>query len=229
MTITTTKLTRAAGLSAVGAGLLFIAVQINHPHLDAAFVTTTEYAVRQTMKVFMTVLALVGITGMYLRQVERTGVLGLLGYVLFGAGYLLMMCLEVIGLAVLPSIAQSAPDYINDVLAVATGGTATGDIGLVATLSLTSGVGYMLGGLVFGIALFRAGILARWACALLAVSTVAVLAIPLLPQVNQRLFAIPNAVALIGLGYSLWREQRTSAPATTPRIVDPQLDPIGAK
>ena len=74
MTITTTKLTRAAGLSAVGAGLLFIAVQINHPHLDATFVTTTEYAVRQTMKVFMTVLALVGITGMYLRQVERTGV-----------------------------------------------------------------------------------------------------------------------------------------------------------
>ena len=35
MTITTTTLTRAAGLSAVAAGLLFIAVQINHPHLDA--------------------------------------------------------------------------------------------------------------------------------------------------------------------------------------------------
>ena len=32
MTITTTKLTRAAGLSAVVGGLLFIAVQINHPH-----------------------------------------------------------------------------------------------------------------------------------------------------------------------------------------------------
>ena len=35
MTITTTKLTRAAGLAAVAGGLLFIAVQINHPHLDA--------------------------------------------------------------------------------------------------------------------------------------------------------------------------------------------------
>jgi hypothetical protein len=31
MTITTTKLTRAAGLSAVAGGLLFIAVQIKHP------------------------------------------------------------------------------------------------------------------------------------------------------------------------------------------------------
>ena len=32
MIITTTKLTRAAGLAAVAGGLLFIAVQINHPH-----------------------------------------------------------------------------------------------------------------------------------------------------------------------------------------------------
>ena len=31
MTITTTTLTRAAGLSAVAAGLLFCAVQIGHP------------------------------------------------------------------------------------------------------------------------------------------------------------------------------------------------------
>ena len=43
MTITTTTLTRAAGLAAVAGGLLFIAVQIKHPHLDATFTTTTEY------------------------------------------------------------------------------------------------------------------------------------------------------------------------------------------
>ena len=81
MTITTTTLTRAAGLSAVAAGLLFIAVQINHPNLDLAFVTTTEWKVRQTVKVLSwPSLSLVGITGMYLRQVTRTGVLGLIGY-----------------------------------------------------------------------------------------------------------------------------------------------------
>jgi len=96
-------------------------------------------------------------------------------------------------------------------------------------LSIFSGIGYVLGGLVFGIALFRADILARWAAVLLAVSTVATLAIPLLPQVNQRLFAIPNAVALIGLGYSLWREQRTAAPQPTASLVSSQLDPVGAK
>ena len=91
MTVTTTALTRAAGLSAVAAGLLFIGVQINHPHMDVAFATTTEYAVRETVKVVMAALALIGITGMYLCQVRRIGVPGLLGYVLFGAGYLVLM------------------------------------------------------------------------------------------------------------------------------------------
>ena len=45
----------------------------------------------------MAVLSLAGITGMYLRQVKQTGVLGLLGYLAFGDGYLLMLSTEVIG------------------------------------------------------------------------------------------------------------------------------------
>lgn len=229
MSITTTKLTRWAGLSAVAAGLLFIGVQINHPHLDAAFITTTEWTVRQTVKVLMAGLSLVGITGMYLRQVKQTGALGLLGYVVFSTGYLIMMSIEVVGVAVLPSLARSAPGYVNDVLAVATGGHATGDIGLMQALNLVSGLTYLGGGLLFGIALFRARILARWAAALLAGGTVASIAIPLLPQINERLFAVPTGVALIGLGYSLWRDQRTAASRSLPKATITPLDPAGAK
>jgi hypothetical protein len=58
MSITTTKLARWAGLSAAAAGVLFIGVQINHPHLDAEFATTTEYTVRQSLKVLMAGLSL---------------------------------------------------------------------------------------------------------------------------------------------------------------------------
>jgi hypothetical protein len=229
MTITTTKLTRAAGLCAVVAGLLFIGVQINHPHLDVTFVTTTEWTVRQTLKVLMAALSLTGITGMYLRQVKQTGVLGLLGFVVFGAGYLIIMSIEVVGAVVLPSLAHSAPGYVNDVLAVATGGHATGDIGLMQILSLVSGITYLAGGFIFGIALFRANVLARWAAALLAGGTVATIAIPVLPQINERLFAFPTGVALVGLGYSLWREQRTPAARPMPSPASSQLDPAGAK
>lgn len=229
MTITTTKLTRAAAVSAVVSGLLFIAVQIGHPHLDANFVTTNEYALRQTMKVAMAVLALVGITGIYLRHVSQTGVLGLLGYVTFAAGFLIIMSMEVIGAVVLPSLAERAPGYVNDVLAVAGGGDAIGDIGRMKVLTLLSGVGYMAGGVTFGVALFRAKVLARWAAALLATGTLATVAIPLLPQVNQRLFAIPTGVALVGLGFSLWSAPRNPSAPPRPSSVTSPLGSAGVR
>jgi hypothetical protein len=229
MTVTTTTLTRAAGLSAVAAGLLFIAVQIKHPNVDLALVTTTEWKDRQTVKIFMAALSLVGITGIYLRQVTQAGVLGLIGYLTFAVGYLIMLSTEVIGLVVVPSIAQSAPGYVSDVLAAATLGHPAGDIGLMQPLSAAGGFTFIGGGLLFGIALFRANILARWAAVVLAAGSVATIAIPLLPQVNQRLFAIPTGIALIGLGYSLWREQRTLAARPVPSSVGSSLDPAAAK
>jgi hypothetical protein len=228
MTITTTTLTRAAGLAAVAGGLLFIAVQFKHPHLDAAFTTTTEYAVRETMKIFMAVLSLIGITGIYLRQVKQMGVLGLIGYLVFGAGFLTLLSVQMIGVFVLPDLAASQPGYVNDVFAVATSGTPIGDVSRMQTLSMIS-ISYIVGGTLFGIALFRAGILARWASVLLTVGAVATLATSLLPMVAQRLFAIPVSVALIGLGYSLWREQRTAAARPVLDAVNAQLEPAGAK
>jgi hypothetical protein len=229
MSVTTTKLTRWAGLSAAAAGLLFIGVQINHPHLDAEFATTTEYTVRQGLKVLMAGLSLVGITGMYLRQVARAGVLGLVGYLVFGAGYLIMIGMELIGAVVLPTLARTEPGYVNDVFATVMGDPVTGDIGLMFGLNLASAVTFLGGGLVFGIALFRARVLARWAAALLAVGSVATLALPLLPQVNDRLFALPIGVALIGLGHSLWSGLRTTADRTSAGAVASPVQPEGAK
>jgi hypothetical protein len=209
--------------------LLFCAVQIAHPPVDLALVSTTEWQVRQSMKVALATLSLAGITGMYLRQVEKTGVLGLVGYIVFAVNYLIMLSNEVIGLFVLPSLAPSAPSYVSDVLAAATGGTVTGDIGLFATLSAVAGFAYISGGLIFGIALLRARVLARWAAAVLAVGTAASIAIPFLPQVNERLFAIPTGIALVGLGYSLWRDQRTPRAVPVPALVVPPLNPAGAR
>ena len=229
MTITTTTLTRAAGLSAVAAGLLFCAVQIGHPNVDLALVTTTEWKVRQTVKVVMAALSLAGITGIYLRQVKQTGVVGLIGYLTFAVGYLIMLGSEVIGLVVIPTIAGSSPRYVSDVLAAATMGHPVADIGLMQTLSTAGGFTFIGGGLLFGIAIFRANILARWAAVVLAAGSVATIAIPLLPQLNQRLFAIPTGIALIGLGYSLWRDQRTPAARPVPSSAGSPLDPAGAK
>ncbi len=72
---------------------------------------------------------------------------------------------------------------------------------------------------MFGIAMFRAGVLSRWASVLLAYGTVSALALAALPESFSRPFAVPTGVALIGLGISLWRDQRRQvetidAPAT---------------
>jgi hypothetical protein len=229
MTITTTTLTRAAGLAAVAGGLLYIGVQVNHPNVDLTLVTTTEWKVRQTMKVLFAALSLAGITGMYLRQVKKTGVLGLLGYVLFATGFLVMMSIEFAGAVVLPAIAHDAPGYVSDVLAAATVGTATGDIGLMTTANMLVAVTFLGGGLLFAIALFRGNILARWAAVLLAVGSLVPLAIPLLPQVNYRLFALPTGVAMVCLGFSLWREQRSRVTSPTTSSVSPRLHPTAVK
>jgi len=214
MTITTRKLTRAAGLAAAAAGLLFIGVQIKHPHLDATSITTTEMAIRNSLKVLMAVLALVGVTGMYLRQVSQTGVLGLVGYVLLGSGYLLIMNTAFVAGYVLPSIASPNSGYVNDVLAAATGGTAAGGIGLLQTAIQVQSIAYLAGGLLFGIALYRARVLARWAATLLAVGGIVTVALSVMPHAFYRLLAFPNGIAMIALGLSLWREQR-------PKVVVP--------
>jgi hypothetical protein len=210
MTVTPTALTRAAGVSAAVAGALFIGVQINHPQLNATSITTTDVYFRDSLKVLMAVLALVGITGMYLSQVRRHGVLGLVGYGLLAAAYLIIMCRVFAAAYVLPEIAGANPGYVNDVIAVDTGrGSAEGDIGALQTVIQLAGFAYLAGGLLFGIALYRAHVLARWAAALLAVGGVVSVALSLMPDAFYRLLAFPNGIAMIGLGYSLWRTTRT--------------------
>jgi hypothetical protein len=228
MTVTATKLTRAAGVAAAVSGLIFIGVQIKHPHLDVRSITTNDAVVRNSLKLLMATLALVGITGIYLRQVQKMGVLGLVGYVLFSAGYLGIACTAFIAAFVLPTLAHSAPAYVGDVIAAGNNGKAIGDIGLMQPVILVTAFGYLVGGLTFGIALFRANVLARWAAALLAVGTAATVATGMFPQ-YERLFPIPAGIAFIGLGYSLWHEQRARAVQSTPVAVGPQLNPAGAK
>jgi hypothetical protein len=212
MTVTPTALTRAAGVAAMAAGALFIGIQVGHPDLDATSITTTEVYVRDSLKILMAVLALVGISGMYLSQISRNGVLGLVGYVLLAAGYLLIMCSVYTAAYVLPEIAGADPAYVDDVLTVDAGrGSAEGDIGVLGTVIQLRGFAYLAGGLVFGIALYRAHVLARWAAALLAVGGLISVVLSLMPDAFYRLLAVPNGIAMIGLGYSLWRTARTDS------------------
>src|SRR3954470_9343371 len=219
MNLTASRLTAAAGLCAAAAGAIFVGVQINHPPADVAHLVTTEVLIRESAKVLFCVLALIGFTGMFLRPRRRCGVLGVAGFSLLTVGYLALFATECIVGYVLPTIAHSNPAYVQGVIDAAVGRSTTVDIGQMRELLLAAGLGYPLGGLLFGIALFRAGVLARWAAVLLAYGTTSALALAVLPESFNRPFAVPTGVALIGLGVSLWRDQRrqsetVEAPAT---------------
>lgn len=211
MNITSNRLTATAGLCAAAAGAIFIGVQINHPPADVAHLVTSEMTVRETAKVLMCVLALAGFTGMFARYHRRLGRLGLAGYSLLAVGYVSMFAVECIVGYVLPGMAHSNPGYVQHVINGAMGHGPSGGIGPMHALFIATGIGYSLGGLLFGIALFRAGVLARWASLLLAYGTTSALALSVLPESFSRPFAVPTGVALIGLGVSLWRKERRQA------------------
>lgn len=216
MTISSAHLTAAAGLCAAAAGAIFVGVQVGHPPVDVATIGTPEMLARESAKVVMAVLALAGVTGVYVHQHRRVGALGLAGYVLLVLGYLAMLAQQVVVGYVLPVVAATDPAYVQDVLVAAMGGAPTGDIGHLQQVMLLSGIGYAGGGLLLGVALFRAGDLARWAALLLAVGTTSALTLSVLPAAFDRPMAVPTGIALMGLGVSLFRRSRSAGTAPAP-------------
>jgi hypothetical protein len=226
MTITPAALTRTAGIAAVAAGALFIGVNIDHPDLNATSIATTNVYVRDSFKVLMCVLALVGISGMYLSQLRRNGVLGLVGYAVFALGYLGIMSIAFVAAYVLPEVVGSNRVYVSDVLALNTSqGTVVGDVGALHTVMQLQGFAYLAGSILFGIALYRAHVLARWAAVVLMISGLAPLALPLMPDAFYRYLSYPNGIAMIGLGYSLWYTTRASTTTQTSAVTLPEATP----
>src|SRR3954447_4685100 len=114
MNVTPATLTRSAGLAAVAAGTIFIAVQLNHPPLTAAGVHPAEWAIRSSLKALMGALALVGITGMDLHQGRRMSVRALLGLVLFTPTCLVIVSPSSVAASVLPAIADTSRPYVTN-------------------------------------------------------------------------------------------------------------------
>jgi hypothetical protein len=209
-TTTTHRFTAIAGLCAAIAGAIFIGVQINHPPADVAHLVTTEFTIRMTAKVVFAALTLVGLAGMFLRHRHQIGRVGRAGYALVSIGFVAMLVQECLVGYYLPTLAHSRPVYVQHILNGAMAHGNSSGIGAWQVLFL-AGMGYSLGGVLFGIALFRAGVLSRWASALFAYGTVSALALAALPLSFSRPFAVPTGVALIGLGVSLWRDQHRQA------------------
>ena len=230
MKVTAPRLIRWTGLSAVAAGIIFVVIQPIHPLDVPSSVTTAEWTIIQSSKVAMCLLGLLGLAGLYARQVGRVGWLGLAGYLLFSLFFALTLPFVFAQAFIVPLLATTAPAFVEGWLGIFNGNPGEVDLGVLPALYNLTGGAYLLGGLLFGIATLRAGVLPRWAAGLLAVGTVLpLLASPLVEHPFDRIFAVPVGLALAWLGHALWSKRREQAADTAPGTEGPLLRPTAAE
>jgi hypothetical protein len=219
------QIIRWSGLAAVAGGLIFAGIQPIHPPDELASVSTTAWAIIEPLKTVMCLLFLLGIGGLYARQANKAGWLGLAGFLVLTISWWCQTAFVFAEAFILPPLANYAPHFVDGMLRqIAAGQASDVNLGALPTIySLGVGITYMLGGLLFGIATLRAGILPRPAAGLLAVAAALTPLAALLPLHIQRLAGIPVGLALAWLGLALWSERRAQAAEPVANKVSPQL------
>ena len=221
--VTASALMRLAGLSAMAAGIIFAAIQPIHPPDFLPSVTTTAWATIMPVKLVMCLLFLLGFTGLYARQVEETGWLGLVGYLMSSLTWALQTAFIFAEAFILPVLAVPSPQFVESFLGIVNGFPGEMNIGALSAIYGVAGLLYMLGGLIFGIASFRARILPRGAAGLLAVAAILTPAAALLPHAIQRYAGIPVGLAIAWMGYALFAERREKTSEVAPGKVNVQI------
>ena len=229
MQTTTSNLLRWAGLSALVAGLIFAVVGLIHPPQLLSSLNTGTWTIVHSLTIAMSFFGLLGIAGIYVRQAEEAGWLGLAGFVLLSLWFVLVTGFTFFEALILPLLASDSPKFAESFLGIFTGSAGETNIGALATLWSLLGVVYILGGVLFGIATFRAAILSRWAASLLALGAVSSPAFALVPLALAPLAAVPVGLGLAWLGYALWSERRGQASQPVPATKRALLSPTPAK
>lgn len=177
------RVIRWGGMSAVIGGALFVLGDLMGLSLGDNFTEyagTSTFVIQQALFLFGTVLVLFGLFGLYARQVEAAGTLGLVGFLVAFLGTALMVGLSWTQLFVVPFVAAEAPALLE-----------TEPVG-----SVLSFLTFLVGWLVFGVSALRAGVYPRAAAILLIVGAVLPLVGFVLPA---SAFVFGIAVAWLGL------------------------------
>ena len=143
---TASKLIRWAGLSAMVGGMFYVLVGLFHQPNVLSSVTTTQWAVVHVLATAMCFFFLLGITGLYARQVQEAGWLGLAGFLLFSLNWMLTAPFTFTEVFILPQLATEAPTLAQGFLGILT--SAETNFGVLENLWTLTGFMYILGGLL---------------------------------------------------------------------------------
>ena len=218
--MTTPRLFRLAGLSAIAAGIMFVIVGLLHIPVShyggLASVNGDVWVITHILTIGVSFFGLLGIVGIYARQAEEAGWLGPAGLLLFSLWLVLVPAFTFFEALILPLVADEAPTFAEGFLGIFNGSVGT-SFETLATVWTLMGVMFILGPLLLGIATFRAGILSKWAAVLFGLGGATSVAFALLPPELLSLATVPVSVGLAWLGYDLVTERRALVSEPLPR------------
>src|SRR5438874_12052731 len=148
MKTTASNLIRWAGLSAVVGGCLFVGIQPVHPPEILSSFTTSTCAIVHYVGVAMCFFILLGLTGIYTRQVEESGWLGLVGFLLFGLMWALTAAFQFTEGLIVPLLATDVPRFVVGFEGISSGFPSEGALGIPPAGSSLTSVLDLLGGVV---------------------------------------------------------------------------------
>jgi hypothetical protein len=193
--MSSSNLIRWSGLAAIVGGVLVVvsdalnAVLFPGEQSSQVMLTSTWFII-QILGLAALALITLGLVGMYTRQAQRAGALGLIAFVMTFCGMLMVFGLSWGEPFLGPLVAKAAPGLLN-----------TEPSGVLAVGSILSIVLFALGWLLFGVASLRAGALPRGAAILLIVGA---LLFFVLSSLDLPLWSVVLGAAVVWIGYALW-------------------------
>ncbi len=141
--MSSSNLIRWSGLAAVLGGVLGVVSEFLRQTIDfsdpEAAVNTASYAVDSLLGLLLTALVQLGLVGLYARQAEASGVLGLISFLLAFLGTGLALGLAFIEAFVTPVVVTQAPELMESGVVAGTG-------------TLLAFALFILGWILFGVA-----------------------------------------------------------------------------
>jgi hypothetical protein len=227
--ISTVALMRLAGFSAMLAGLSIVVLGLFHPANEPAYVTTPTWIIVHIFATSLGFFGVLGLAGLYARQVEKAGWLGLIGFLLFSVWMTLVGFYSFIEAAILPQLASEFPPFVTGFLGMLNNVPSEVNLGVMPTMWIISTPMFILGSLLFAIATFRAGILPRWAAGLLALGSLMVPVGALVPtELQAKIIMIPMGLGIAWMGYALFSERRAPISEPVTGLGSPQPLQTGA-
>jgi hypothetical protein len=193
--MSSSNLMRWSGLAALVGGGLFVVLSVvesllfgNQPHSEAA--ATGAWILVQGAYIVAVVLIGLGLVGLYLRQSEQAGRLGLIAFVVTFTGAMMAIGATWSEAFFGAWLAQAAPELLDaDPAAI-----------LIAGVILSYSL-FALGWFLFGLASLRAGVLPRGAAILLMIGALLFLVVGMM---ELPFAGVLYGAAVAWMGYAVW-------------------------